>query len=363
MATLLYVATPPLRLLDDARSAGVELDLPVPRETELGQLRRLRSAAERHGADGVITFLVGPSLRFLAVRAASARARRLPWIVAERGNTHTNRHLRAPVRAALHARCLHGADRVVVNSSALGTNILSFVGEVGRKMAVVPNILVPFDADAGRARDAVRELAGHADRTPILGALGSFAPDRNYELLAEAFRLVLRRHPRAHLVIMGRDAGPGCDARAFRATARRLGLEARVTVAGDLAGARALLPAFDAVVMSSKLEGSSNALAEALIVGAAVAATPAGDAEQLAAGAAAMSAGWTPGALADAIGAVLGEPEAWRARSARRGRELLAERSPERVAAHWRRVLEEASEAASQRAAAPRGARVAASGW
>ncbi len=144
--------------------------------------------------------------------------------------------------------------------------------------------------------------------------------------------------------------GCGASAHAFRTWIRRLGIEAQVTLTGDIAAARSLLPGFDAVVTSSKLEGSSNALAEALVAGAAIAATPAGDAEQLAAGAAAISAGWTPGALAEAIGAVVGDPDAWRARAARRGRELLVERGSERVAARWCQLLEDAAEAASHRA-------------
>lgn len=344
LRAVVHVACPPLDLLPECDGAGLELDLPAPGESDPGQLRRLSRAAERHGEGGVITFLVGPSLRFLAVRALNARVRRLPWIVAERGNTHSRSLLRSPLRTLLHARCLRAADRVAVNSSALGSNILSFVGAIGGKTAVVPNVMVPFDADGARARDAVRALVGREDRGPILGAVGSFKADRNYPLLADAFALVLRRHPLAHLVVVGRDAGSGSEASAaaFRARIRGLGVEARVTVAGEIARARSLLPGFDAVVLSSKLEGSSNALAEALVVGAAVASTPAGDAEQLAAGAAAISAGWTPGALADAIRAVIQEPDAWRARAALRARQLLAERSPERVGARWRELLEEA---------------------
>ncbi len=353
-----HVASPPLDQLPEFEGAGLELDLPAPGESDLGQLRRLSRAAERSGEDGVITFLKGPSMRFLAVRAMSARARRLPWIVAERGNTHSSSLLRSPLRTLLHARCLREADRVAVNSSALGSNILSFVDAVGGKTAVVPNIFVPFDADGARARDAVRALVGSDDRGPVLGAVGSFKADRNYQLLADAFALVLRRHPRSHLVVVGRDAGSGSDASAaeFRAQVRGLGIETRVTVAGEILRARSLLPGFDAVVMSSKLEGSSNALAEALVVGAAIASTPAGDAEQLAAGAAAISSGWTPGALAEAIRAVIREPDAWRARAALRGRQLLEERSPERVGARWRQLLEE-SHASSGRRGDPAAAR------
>jgi len=351
MRAVLHVATPPFPLLDDARAAGVELDLPAPGETNPGQLRRLRAAAERHGGGGVVTFLAGPSMRFLAVRAASAAARRLPWIVSERGNTHAFWLVRSPVRALLHARCLLDADRVAVNSSALGSNVLTFVERAGCKTAVIPNVLVPFDADPGEAQDAVRALVARDGAWPVLGTVGSFHADRNHELLADAFALVLRRHAGAHLVVVGRDSGPGCGAPAarFRDRLRRLGLAERVRVPGELPGARGLLPGFDAVVLASRLEGSSNALAEALVVGAAIAATPAGDAEPLSAGAAAISAGWTPAALAEAIGAVVAEPETWRARAAQRGRALLAERSPERVGVHWRRLLEEADEAARRR--------------
>jgi glycosyltransferase involved in cell wall biosynthesis len=355
---VLHVATPPFPLVDEARAAGVELDLPPPGEGNAGQLRRLVQAARLHGTGGVITFLAGPSTRFWTARAASAELRRLPWIMAERGNTRALRLLRSPLRALLHSRCLRAADRVAVNSAALGSNVISFVEAIGLKTAVVPNVLVPFQADPREAREAVRALVGRDGSGPILGTIGSFHADRNHELLAEAFALILRRHPAAHLVAVGRASGTGCDESAarFRARLRGLGIEDRVSIPGDVAGARRLLAGFDAVVLSSRLEGSSNALAEALAVGAAIAATPAGDAEQLASGAAAISDGWTPGALAEAIAAVVDAPEAWRARAALRGRQLLEERSPERVGARWRQLLEDAAASARRRvgaAAAP----------
>jgi glycosyltransferase involved in cell wall biosynthesis len=336
-------------LLAEAEGAALEIDLPPRGESDPGQLRRLRRAAEEHGHDAVITFLKGPSMRFLAVRAMSARARALPWIVSERGNTRSSTTLGSPARALLHAWCLSGADRVVVNSSALGSNILSFLDAVARKTAVVPNILVPFEADTPRARDSVRALVGRADRHPVLGAVGSFKSDRNYELLAEAFALVLRDHPGAHLVVVGRATGGyQANVEKFRANALRLGIADRVTVAGEIAGARSLLPGFDAVVLSSKLEGSSNALAEGLVAGAAIASTPVGDAEHLSGGAAAISSGWTPHALAEAIDVVLREPTVWRQRAADRGRQLLAERSLERVGARWRALLDELDPAPSR---------------
>lgn len=351
--TLLHVATPPFRLLEDARSAGLELDLPPPGETRLGQLRRLRRAAERSDVAGVITFLAGPSMRFLTVRAVNRRLQGLPWIVAERGNAHASGRVRSRMRALLHAKCLRCADRVAVNSSVLGSNMFTFFEPIGLKTSVVPNIVVPFEVDTERARDEVRRLVGREARGPVLGAVGSFHADRNYELLAEAFALVLRGHPRAHLVIVGRDSGVGCDAQAgrFRARVHELGVADHVSMAGDVAGARTLLPGFDAVVLSSKLEGSSNALAEALVAGAAIATTPAGDAEQLTSGAAAISSGWTPDALADAIYRVVTEPELWKLRAGQRGRQLLEERSPERVGACWLRLLEEARAVARIRTA------------
>jgi glycosyltransferase involved in cell wall biosynthesis len=128
----------------------------------------------------------------------------------------------------------------------------------------------------------------------------------------------------------------------FQARVDALGLGDRVTLAGEIADGRKLLPGFDLFALPSKLEGSSNALAEAMIAGAATVTTPVADAQQLAGGAAIVSTGWTPSAFGDALLAAVEDAPALRERARERGRNLLLEQSPERVGSQWARLISEA---------------------
>lgn len=342
---LVHVIAPPLSQEDDARELGVELDLPDRRLRLFAQVARLRRTVRAYGPDAVITFLSSASLRFLFLQAMGAHAPRPVWIASERGHAHAATTLRSPLRSLLRAAYLKAADRVVVNSAALAANVLGFAGSLGRKIEVVPNVLTPFEADPARAVEAVRALIGRGDRWPILGTLGSFHEDRNHTLLGEAFALLLKRYPRAQLAVIGRTTTELCapSAARFRAQLERLGIAEHVTLAGEIPGARAFIPALDLFVLTSGLEGSSNALAEALLAGVAIATTPVADAEALLGGAGVLSSGWTPSAFERAMLEALERREYWRERALARARQLVAERGLSTAGASWSRVIEDAS--------------------
>jgi len=99
------------------------------------------------------------------------------------------------------------------------------------------------------------------------------------------------------------------------------------------------MPAADVMVFPSRLEGSSNALAEAVACGRAIATTPAGDAESLLGGAGVVSGGWTPEAFGDAICQAVDQADALQARCETRAKALAAERSSAIVGARWARTL------------------------
>jgi glycosyltransferase involved in cell wall biosynthesis len=346
----LHVIGPPVALLEDAKRLSVRVDVPARRTVPPLQIARLRRAIVDQEPDAVVTFLASASLRLLLARLLGKEACRPVWIVTERGHLRMREALRNPIRSALRAWCFHAADRVALNSSALAANAIGFVGALALKAEVVPNVLVPFDVDATHARAEVRRLLGR-EGVPIVGAVGSFQADRNHDLLAQALPLVLRAHPQAQVLVVGRTTGPGCvdSAQRFRQHIARLGLEGHVTLAGEVAAARALIPGFDAFVLTSSLEGSSNALTEALVAGAAIATTPVADAEAVLAGAGVVSSGWTPEALARAVLEALERRDELRLRSGARGRELLAEREPCRIGQAWARLIEEAMEARTRR--------------
>jgi glycosyltransferase involved in cell wall biosynthesis len=231
-----------------------------------------------------------------------------------------------------------------VNSSSLASNIFAFDASIGNKVTIVPNIIVPFSSDRATAREALRPLLPAGFSGTLFGSIGSFQGDRNHSLLLESFVLARRELPAAHLIVMGRTTGRDCEASAsrFRQRVEEAHLSDCVTIAGEVPRARQLLAGLDAVVFPSRLEGSSNALVEAIISGAAIASAPFADAEQLLAGAGIVAKGWTPAALAEAMSAAVASRERLGDLASARGAELIALRSKERMGLAWRQVAEAA---------------------
>jgi glycosyltransferase involved in cell wall biosynthesis len=205
-------------------------------------------------------------------------------------------------------------------------------------------VIAPFAVDVVSARRRMAHLVPSMG-SPLLGNIGSFQEARNHFALAQAFRVVLDRYRSAHLVVMGRTTGPDCAASAarFRREVSRLGMAANVTVAGDVSEARSLLPALDAFIGASSLEGSSNALAEAMVAGVATATTPVADAAELLGRGGVIAHGYSPDAIAESALEVLSAPLEWKGRARLRGDELMLQRSPVAVGSMWLRVLEAAA--------------------
>jgi glycosyltransferase involved in cell wall biosynthesis len=341
--TLLHVVRPPLHLVDDGEAAGLALNLPNGATGTARELRRIAGTVAGFQPDAVVAFLASAAWRTLGARMFSLR-RRPACIIAERGNVRAEQILQRPAELAMRVATWRVAERIVVNSSTLAANTLSVDGTVAGKIVVVPNVLTAFPVDAQAARARLDQFAGVAGRSPVLGAVGSFQDERNYDLLAQALPIILRRWPSAHVVIIGRIVEPAFIpfiAR-FRRTAERLGVTQHVTLAGEVPHARSLISGFDAFVLPSKLEGSSNGLAEAVLSGVPIAAAPVADTVDLLGGAGAVSEGWTPSAFADAIAMALEDGGGWRERARVRAGELLSARAPAQIGRRWATVVEDA---------------------
>ncbi|MDX2169660.1 MAG: glycosyltransferase [Deltaproteobacteria bacterium] len=156
----------------------------------------------------------------------------------------------------------------------------------------------PGDATAPAARAAARRALGVGAHTPLIGALGRCVAQKDFATLLDA---LARCQPQGgalpELVLLG----DGPLRAGLEAQARRLGIRTRVHFAGLRDDARALLPAFDVVAISSRFEGLSMALLEAMAAARCLVATraagvtdalgddqallvPVGDAPALAAG-------------------------------------------------------------------------------
>lgn len=341
--TAIHVHSQPFDLLADFRlPESVTLDLPGRRDVgAIRTLWRLREHVQSFAPDVLVTFLQSAGNRALLLRLAGS----LPtyWVHSERGNLRVDDALRHPPLLAARLAILREAQLIVTNSTALGSNIQALSSHVGTKLVVIPNILRGFDASPVLARNRLAALGVRGE--PIIGSVGSFQQDRNYELLVATAPLVLARHPEARFVIIGRTEGREFEtsARRVRAAIERAGLAKKILLVGEQARARELIPGFDLFLLSSKLEGSSNALAEALVVGVPIAATPVADVSELMGGVGAIAEGWTSQALAGAIETGLSNPNKGR------GNVLLAQRAPEAIARQWLGVLADAMRQAEER--------------
>jgi glycosyltransferase involved in cell wall biosynthesis len=128
---------------------------------------------------------------------------------------------------------------------------------------VVPNgVTVPprrNEGDRSRARD---ELDLDADEF-VVGIVARLSAQKAHHVLFAAFEELVRSHPRARLVVVGRGERDG----ELRGLAADLGINERVLFTGARRDAQDLMPAFDVACLSSVHEGAPLAVLECMAAG------------------------------------------------------------------------------------------------
>lgn len=172
-----------------------------------------------------------------------------------------------PNRYRSATRWIHrAASGVVVNSPHLVNELGRQWGVPAQDIHVCPNGLdtTRFHA-AGRTR--VPELAGA--RT-VVGTVSVLRPEKNIHLLIEAFAATA--HADDRLVVVG--SGPELDR--LTALAKDRGVAAQCLFVPSTSDVVPWLRSMDVFVLSSRSEGQSNALMEAMATGACVIASDIG---------------------------------------------------------------------------------------
>ncbi|HET7313027.1 glycosyltransferase, partial [Salinisphaera sp.] len=161
--------------------------------------------------------------------------------------------------------------------------------------------------------------------TRVIGTVGRLDPVKGFDDLLQAMaKLVARRDlPRLHLVVVG----DGPEHERLRERIASLGLEERVTLAGQRDDADALLRLFDVYVCSSIAEGIALTILEAMATGLPVVATAVGGNPELVRDGETglLTPARQPEALADALARVLAQPERARAMGEAARRRVEAE--------------------------------------
>lgn len=328
-----------------AREHGLAVhELRMVGEIDIPAARRLGRLAREGGHDllhlhtshahtlGVLAARLGG-----APRPRTLVARRVDFSIHKRGRLGLNR-----------IKYTWGVDRIVCVSHAI-RRVLIDDGLPPERLAVVHSgiDLRRFEDVPDRAAEH-RAAFGLPDDALVIGNVGHLAGHKGQRDLVEAMPSVLARQPRARAVVVGE----GEERADLQARIARLDLQGRAVLAGFRDDVAALLRTFDVFAFPSRLEGLGTSVLDAMASRLPIVATRAGGIPEM------IDDGVhgllvppaAPGALADALVRVLGDP-ALADRLARAARTRVEERftwrhTVEGTLAEYARLLEDAAPAA-----------------
>lgn len=229
------------------------------------------------------------------VDAPVARAERLPTITTVHGFVRTTPRIR--FYEWLQRRAFRKFDAVLAVSRPLFDE-LADSGVGLDRLHLVPNAWSPTQTpplDQVEAREELDLDPG----TPIVGWVGRLSKEKAPDLMIDAMAMPELKHVTVCFV------GDGPLMEAAQSRARTQGVERRVRFAGPIREAFRLMPAFDALAISSHTEGTPVVLFEATAAGVPVIATAVGGIPAVLGDGFNLVAPGDPRALAGALGRVL----------------------------------------------------------
>jgi glycosyltransferase involved in cell wall biosynthesis len=306
---LLLVTHPGSRLEERARRDG----LPV-------RALPLRGAAFYASAPRFLRLLSGRRIDVL--HCHGARDHQLAWLARRLGlaaHLVRTKHNHTPLRRGGWSRALYAGCSRVVTVSEHARERLAADGVDPRRIETIPDA-VDVGRFAPRAPDEAlrRELGLEPDR-PVVGHVSRLSPRKGVEELLRAVRLLRDQ---------GRDAGAevlvlGGASDAWRALARELGLSERIHFGGFREQVAPVLSLCGVFAYPSHQEALGIAALEAMAMQVPVVAGDVGGLREAVTPEVGVRVPpGDPGALADALSALLADPER-RRRLGRAGRERV----------------------------------------
>jgi glycosyltransferase involved in cell wall biosynthesis len=204
----------------------------------------------------------------------------------------------------------------VASASASQHEALGFASE---HRVVIPN---GFDtirfAPSAVARSASRQALGLTASDLVVGLVARFNPVKDHDNFLLAAARVAHQRPEVRFVLAGRDVDSGNSSLGHRIS--ELGLSDRVRLLGEVSDTTGLNAAFDVACSSSKSEGFSSTLGEAMACGTPCVATDVGDSAHLVGDTGIMVPPRDPDALAGGLLRLLALSTEERAELGRRAR-------------------------------------------
>ncbi|MCB0879348.1 MAG: glycosyltransferase [Thermoleophilia bacterium] len=245
--------------------------------------------------------------------ALLARTARVPLVVHEHNFSETPTRSRRTIdRRWIATR----AGRVLCVSESVA-DVERACGVDERLIEVVPN---GVRLDSAWPRGAARAELGLTARSFTIGIVGRLRPEKAHEVLLEAVADLARSGRDVRLCVVG----DGPRRTELQLIAGKLGIDSRVTWAGERRDAATLAAAFDVGVICSHWEGLPLAALESMAAGVPLVATAVGGLPGLLSnGAGVVVPPADPRALADALRTLI-DDEQHRARTGAAGRERVA---------------------------------------
>lgn len=172
-------------------------------------------------------------------------------------------------KARFFFRLLRTASGVIAPSTAIRNELLR-AGFSNNKIFLLPNAVdvERFRPATPSERADAAEALGSARDKLVIGTVARLVHRKGIDILLHAFATVLRTH-RAQLLVVG-DGELGDD---LRELTHELGLDCAVSWVGLQADTSTWLRRMDVFALPSRLEGSPNAILEAMATGLPIVAT------------------------------------------------------------------------------------------
>lgn len=170
------------------------------------------------------------------------------------------------------------ADGVIGNSAGVVEDLARSFAIPRQRLHTIHNPTVTEDFPVRAEADVGHPWLGADAAVPVVIGVGRFTAQKDFSLLLRAFARVRREFP-CRLILLG----DGPDRAALEAEVERLGMGGDVDMPGFVADTLPYVARAALFVLSSRYEGLSNVLIEALAVGTPAVATdcPSGSAEIL----------------------------------------------------------------------------------
>ena len=210
-------------------------------------------------------------------------------------------------------KTLEQCDAVLAVDNSVAGRVAAASGFRQERIQVIPNgVPQPPCDDRAEARFRIRQSLGIGPEETLVCSLGRLVPVKGFDLLISALVLARTQYPQLHLVLVG----DGALEKQLRDQARREGVDQVVHFAGRQSQVGDWLAASDVFVNSSRSEGMSQAIVEAMTFGLPLVVTDVGGNAGLAGGAepcGLIVSPEDPAALAGALGKMVADKERARA--------------------------------------------------